>query len=77
MRCVDEERGKRGSGEHPGDVSRRRFLRHAGVGAGAVTLAAVGSAEALAASDAGRPDRTVAGYHETAHVRRVYQLSHF
>ncbi len=77
MRDVDDERGQQAGSGHLNGVSRRRFLRHAGVGAGAVTLAAVGSAEALSAGDGAKPDRTVAGYRETAHVRRVYQLSRF
>ncbi|MCW5698906.1 MAG: formate dehydrogenase [Rhodospirillales bacterium] len=60
-------------------MSRRAFLRNAGLGAGASGVAAValaGSrpAEAAAESASGRP---AAGYRETEHVRRVYALSRF
>ncbi len=58
-------------------IDRRGFLRGVGVGAGAAGVAAVvgvsGGDEAVAAE----ADKTAAGYRETEHVRRVYELSRF
>jgi hypothetical protein len=56
--------------------SRREFLKTVGVGAGAagaavVTASVEAPAEAKALPDGG------AGYRETEHVKRVYQLARF
>jgi len=59
-------------------IGRRDFFRKAGLGAGAVGAAAVG----LSASkgEAAEPVQTApgrAGYRETAHVKKYYELSRF
>lgn len=60
-------------------VGRRAFLRGAGLGAGAAGVAAVAATSAAPAKPAsaapaqGRP----AGYRESEHVRRAYQLARF
>lgn len=58
-------------------VGRRDFFKKAGFGAGAVGMAAVGlGAEESKASDpAGTKDG--AGYQETAHVKKYYELARF
>jgi hypothetical protein len=60
-------------------MSRRAFITRAGLTAGtagAAVVALSGERTAAAASGAsgGRP---VAGYHETEHVRRAYELARF
>ncbi|MBK1698333.1 hypothetical protein [Rhodovibrio salinarum] len=66
------------------DAARRKFVRSAGLGLGAAGAAAVyfgrgGSDEAQAAQPekAGGQGKTQAGYQETDHVRRYYQLARF
>ncbi|MEM7222892.1 MAG: formate dehydrogenase [Pseudomonadota bacterium] len=58
-------------------VGRRDFFRKAGLGAGAVGAAAVG----LSAKDsAAQPTKTgpkSAGYRETEHVKKYYELARF
>ncbi|MCB2102461.1 MAG: twin-arginine translocation signal domain-containing protein [Rhodobacterales bacterium] len=58
--------------------SRRSFLKAAGLGAGAAGVAAVAlkgtEAEAAAAPKDGT---TRAGYRETEHVRKYYELARF
>lgn len=58
--------------------SRRDFFRKAGFGVGAVGAAAVGlgsgDAEAAETTSAGQNG---AGYQETPHVRRYYELARF
>jgi hypothetical protein len=58
-------------------VGRRDFFRKAGLGAGAVGAAAVGisTAGAKAAEPAKSPN--AAGYRETEHVKKFYELSRF
>lgn len=61
--------------EHSTTFGRRDFLRGVGVGAGAAGVAAavgVGGGEAEAAEK-----KDDAGYRETEHVRRFYQLARF
>ncbi|MCP5366164.1 MAG: twin-arginine translocation signal domain-containing protein [Hyphomicrobiales bacterium] len=60
-------------------IARRQFLKTAGLGAGAAGVAATALAvkapEAdAAAAPAGKPR---AGYRETDHVRRYYELAKF
>ena len=57
-------------------MGRRDFFRKASLGAGAVGAAAVGltAEKSEAASPATRTD---AGYRETDHVKKVYELSRF
>lgn len=66
------------------DAGRRKFMRSAGVGLGAAGAAAAylgrgGGADAEAAQPATRDgaDKPKAGYQETEHVRRYYQLARF
>lgn len=71
--------GKRGeSGSAPSDASRRDFFRKASFGAGAAGAAAIGlgSGEAEAA-ETGGGGKTAAGYRETDHVRKYYELARF
>ena len=58
-------------------IGRRDFFRKAGLGAGAVGAAAVTLAakEGKAEAVTGTPNR--AGYRETAHVKKYYELSRF
>ncbi|MCG8359654.1 MAG: formate dehydrogenase [Kiloniellales bacterium] len=59
-------------------LGRRDFFRKAGLGAGAAGVAAVGLAAGKAA--AAEPAVTgagAAGYRETAHVKKYYELSRF
>ncbi len=60
-------------------ISRRGFLRGAGMGAGAAGVAAVAltGTSPVRAESAGGDRRKSAGYRETEHVRRVYELSRF
>ena len=58
-------------------VSRRAFLGGAGLSAAAAATAIIGApANAEATTSPNRPKRK-AGYRETEHVRRVYELSRF
>lgn len=58
-------------------VSRRAFLGGAGLSAGAAATAIIGApASAAQAASRNHPKRK-AGYRETEHVRRVYELSRF
>lgn len=60
-------------------ISRRGFLRGAGMGAGAAGVAAVAPAgtSPVRAETAASDSRKSVGYRETEHVRRVYELSRF
>ncbi len=68
------------------DASRRKFMRSAGLGLGAAGAAAAtfgrgGDGDAAAAEPSkvdgnGKP-KVKAGYQETEHVRRYYQLARF
>ena len=60
-------------------LSRRAFLRNAGLGAGAsgVAVAALAASRPAEAAQATPSDRSAAGYRETEHVRRAYALSRF
>ena len=55
-------------------AKRREFLKLAGLGAVSGAAAAVGAKPAEA--EAGPQDRR-AGYRETAHVKKVYELARF
>lgn len=63
--------------DRPHQVSRRGFLLHAGIGAGAATVAGLGLAGASGAASPNATDEGSCGYRETDHVRRVYALSRF
>ena len=56
--------------------SRREFLKTVGVGAGAAGAAAVTGTAPLPA-EAATPAENSAGYRETEHVKRVYELARF
>jgi hypothetical protein len=60
-------------------ISRRGFLRGAGMGAGAAGVAAVAltGTSPVRAETAASDSRKSVGYRETEHVRRVYELSRF
>jgi len=59
-------------------VGRRDFFRKAGLGVGAAGAAAVGlAAERGAAAEPAEPAPGSAGYRETAHVKKYYELSRF
>ena len=55
-------------------AKRREFLKLAGLGAVGGAAAAVGAAPAEAAA---APDGKRAGYQETAHVKKAYELARF
>jgi hypothetical protein len=66
------------------DASRRKFMRSAGLGLGAAGAAAAylgqggdGAAQAAEPGTAGGQGKPKAGYQETDHVRRYYQLARF
>jgi hypothetical protein len=72
---MNEDKSKRG-------ISRRGFLRGAGMGAGAAGVAAVAAVAVaggspVSAETAGGDKRRSVGYRETEHVRQVYELSRF
>ena len=58
-------------------VGRRDFFKKAGLGVGAAGVAAVGlsAKQSKAEETAARPGS--AGYRETAHVKKYYQLAKF
>jgi hypothetical protein len=56
--------------------SRREFLKTIGVGAGAAGAVAVTGAGEAKAEAPSLPDGS-AGYRETEHVKRVYELARF
>lgn len=59
-------------------VGRRDFFRKAGLGVGAAGAAAVGlTAKRGEAAEAAERAPGSAGYRETAHVRKYYELSRF
>ena len=66
------------------DAARRKFMRSAGLGLGAAGAAAAtfgrggdGDAQAAESSKIDGKGKTKAGYQETDHVRRYYQLARF
>lgn len=77
MRADDMESRERSRGT----VSRRAFLRGAGLGAGlgagAAGVAAVTSISAFPAKAAAPAGGNTVGYRETEHVRRAYELARF
>ena len=59
-------------------VGRRDFFRKAGLGAGALGAAAVGaSATESKAAEADHKATGSAGYRETDHVKKFYELAKF
>jgi hypothetical protein len=58
-------------------VSRRAFLRGSGCAVGAAGVMTVTLAQIPNAAASTAPDRHQAGYRETEHVRRVYELARF
>ena len=59
-------------------VGRRDFFKKAGLGAGAAGMAAVGlSAKQGKADEPASTRPGSAGYRETAHVKKYYQLARF
>ena len=59
-------------------VGRRDFFKKAGLGAGAAGIAAVGlSAEKVEAAEPTAGSAKSAGYRETEHVKKYYELSRF
>ena len=75
--------GADATGDQP-DASRRKFMRSAGLGLGAAGAAAAtfgrgggSDAEAAQSTQIDGKAKTKAGYQETDHVRRYYQLARF
>ena len=59
-------------------IPRREFLKTAGLAAGAAgTAAAALTAGPSKAAESGGKARTSAGYRETEHVRKYYELARF
>ncbi len=59
-------------------IGRRDFFKKAGLGAGAVGAAAVGlSTKDSAAAEPTKAAPGKAGYSETAHVKKYYELARF
>ena len=57
-------------------IGRRDFFRKAGLGVGAVGAAAVGLSVTEAAAAPAKPSKG-AGYQETEHVKKYYELARF
>ncbi len=58
-------------------VSRRAFITRAGLAAGSAGAAVAALRGERAAASTVSVGRQVAGYHETEHVRRAYELARF
>lgn len=58
-------------------VGRRDFFKKAGFGAGAVGMAAVGLGAEQSKASAVSGSKDGAGYKETAHVKKYYELARF
>ena len=58
-------------------VGRRDFFRKAGLGAGAVGAAAVGLSAKDSAAQPVQSGPKSAGYQETEHVKKYYELARF
>ena len=59
------------------DLNRRDFFRKAGLGAGAVGAAAVGLSAKGKAAVSTKASPKGAGYRETGHVKKYYELARF
>ncbi len=57
------------------NLDRRDFFRKAGLGAGAVGAALAMSGKSAKAAEAG--EQSGAGYRESEHVKKYYELSRF
>jgi hypothetical protein len=69
---------KAGQKKEGASLGRRAFFRTAGLGAGAIGAAAVGLAvEDASAAEPVRKSPNSAGYSETAHVKKYYELARF
>jgi hypothetical protein len=60
--------------QKPGAAKRREFLKLAGLGS---VTAVAGAASVVAPVEAKEPSAQGAGYRETAHVRKAYELARF
>ncbi len=58
-------------------VGRRDFFRKAGLGAGAAGAAAVGLSASTAGAATAEASPQGAGYRETDHVKKFYELAKF
>ncbi len=56
-------------------IGRRDFFRKAGLGAGAVGVAAVGLADQAKAAEPSADASGAAGYRESEHVKKYYELA--
>ena len=63
--------------EEAGSVGRRDFLRKAGLGAGTAGAVAVGLSAASAQAKTPEAGASGAGYQETDHVKKFYELAKF
>ncbi|MGF1610505.1 MAG: formate dehydrogenase [Kiloniellales bacterium] len=68
---------KTGQKKEGASLGRRNFFRTAGLGAGAVGAAAVGLAAEGSAAEPARKSPSSAGYRETGHVKKFYELARF
>ena len=59
------------------ELDRRGFLRTVGIGAGAAAATAVAVSTASVTAAESKTKTSGTGYHETDHVRRVYELARF
>lgn len=59
------------------DLNRRDFFRKAGLGAGVVGAAAVGLSAQAEAGESAKASSKGAGYRETDHVKKFYELARF
>lgn len=59
------------------ELDRRGFLRTAAVGAGAAAATAVTVSAAAVTAGESKATPPGTGYHETDHIRRVYELARF
>ncbi len=58
-------------------VDRRNVFRKAGLGAGALGVAAVGLFASKAKAESAKSPPKRAGYRETEHVKKYYELARF
>ncbi len=58
-------------------VDRRNVFRKVGLGAGALGVAAVGLSASKAKAESAKSPSKGAGYRETDHVKKYYELARF
>lgn len=58
-------------------MDRRDFFRKAGLGVGVAGVAAAGLTKDATAAESGKRSASSAGYRETDHVKKYYELARF